>query len=67
MAIVVVRKSNENPDQLLIRFNKSSNRFVKKLRRSKAFKRNDSFFKRKVGAVIREQYRAERKRKQYYA
>lgn len=57
---------NTSPDQMLTQFNRKCQRLIKVLRRTQAFKRNDSFLKVKTGALIREKYRAERAKRKYY-
>ena len=66
MATTVTRRDNENSDQLLTRFNRTSTRFVKWLRGSRFLASRVSPLKKRQGAVIREQHRSENERKKHY-
>ena len=66
MATTVTRRENENSDQVLTRFNRASTRFVKRARNSRFLASHASLLKKKQGAVIREQHRAENERKKHY-
>lgn len=66
MATTLIRRDNENPDQLLVRFNKISSRIVKTLRNKQYFVRNKSHLKRQIAALVREEHRATKKKQQYY-
>jgi len=66
MAKKAQRKPNENPDQLLTRFNRASTRFVKFLRTSRYLADHASLLKKKRCAVIREAHRKENERRRHY-
>ena len=64
--IKVQRKSNENADQLLTRFNRRSTRFVKLTRNSRYRPGKISPLKKKQIALIRERYRIEAGKRKHY-
>ena len=66
MAYFVARRDNENPDQLLVRFNKATSHFTKLLRRSKHRPARVSPLKRRIGAMMREGFRMVREKKKFY-
>lgn len=67
MATTLVRKDRESADQLLVRFNRLSTRFVKETRHSRFRVRAvGNRLKRKTAAIIRERHRTESARTRFY-
>jgi hypothetical protein len=67
MATTLLRKDRESADQLLVRFNRSSTRFVREIRRSRYRQTSaNNRLKKKTAAVIRERHRTETARTRFY-
>jgi len=67
MATTLIRKDRESADQLLVRFNRSSTRFVKAIRHSRFRKTSaNNRLKKKTAAIIRERHRTESARTKFY-
>ena len=66
MPRTTIKRSSENTDQLLVRFNKLTTRFVKSRRAGNAFQRSPSRLKMRIAALKREHYRAARRQRQFY-
>ncbi|MDD3066282.1 MAG: hypothetical protein PHO48_00405 [Candidatus Gracilibacteria bacterium] len=67
MATTLIRKDRESADQLLVRFNRSSTRFVKATRRSRYRQTSvNNRLKKKTAAIIREKHRTESARTKFY-
>ena len=69
MAIAAMRRPGESNEKLIGRWKKKTQqaRVVQDVREKKSFLRRKSHTKVKVGALIREGHRAERKGNQFYA
>jgi len=65
-AVTVKRKNRESSDQLLVRFNRKSTRFVKQTRNSRFLGKSTSPLKKRKAAVIREQHRLENEKRKNY-
>ncbi len=69
MAVAVIRRENESSEKLIGRWKKKTQqaRIVKNFRNQARFNRRASATKVKGAALVREGYRAERRRKRFYA
>ena len=65
-AVTVKRKNRESSDQLLVRFNRKSTRFVKQTRNSRFLGKSTSALKKRKAAVIREEHRLENEKRKNY-
>ena len=66
MATTLNRKDRESADQLLVRFNRASTRFVKSVRQSRYRADSVSPLKKKTAAVIRSKHRKANEKRKYY-
>lgn len=66
MALTIKRKSRQNSDQLLLKFNRQTTRFVRAARNNRFLESKASPFKKRTIAVIREKHRRENERRRHY-
>jgi ribosomal protein S21 len=69
MAVAVVRRDGESNEKVIGRWKKKTQKanIVKSTRKARYFDRNDSLTKQKEGAIVRERYRAKRKKNRFYS
>ena len=69
MAVACQKREGESNEKLIGRWKKKTQqaRIVKNVRGKMYFKRAESKTKEKDGAVVREKYRAKRRRNQFYS
>lgn len=69
MAVAVVRRDGESNEKVIGRWKKKTQKanVVKNARKARYFDRNESRTKQKEGAIVRERYRARRKKNQFYS
>lgn len=69
MAVAVVRRDGESNEKVIGRWKKKTQKanIVKSARKARYFTRNDSLTKQKEGAIVRERYRAKRKKNRFYS
>ena len=68
MAVACIKRDGESNEKVIGRWKKKTRqaRIVQIVRGAKHFDRNESNTKVKKGAIVREKYRAVRKRNKYY-
>jgi ribosomal protein S21 len=69
MAVAVVRRDGESNEKVIGRWKKKTQKaaIVKSTRKARYFGRNESLTKQKESAIVRERYRARRKKNRFYS
>ena len=69
MAVAVIRRENESSEKLIGRWKKKTQRarVIQNFRAKHRFNRKKGKTKVKTAALVREKYRAENKRRRFYA